>query len=190
MVKLSTSKWCRLEHSNFISLFICPSNSVLRQSLMWKGFPLLWEHYLHEKIWEFSEGAKTCDPKEKGCRLVHKGGDGAWETIYMRALYPQACLWSFSLMEGEKFTPGWRVTTVSPHPSLNHSNFQTWMLWWLLLFRNLQDKLLSFLFCVRENPGTPLGDALQKDVLAGGVMGGQESQPNSWKWQGRLESYM
>ncbi|XP_066048893.1 elastase-1-like [Chamaea fasciata] len=35
--------------------------------------------------------------------------------------------------------------------------------------------------------GTPLRDALQKDVLAGRVIGGHEAQPNSWKWQVSLQ---
>lgn len=32
----------------------------------------------------------------------------------MRALHLEACLWSFSLMDDEKFTPGWRVTKPQP----------------------------------------------------------------------------
>ncbi|KAM7070156.1 elastase-1-like, partial [Acridotheres tristis] len=35
--------------------------------------------------------------------------------------------------------------------------------------------------------GSSLGDALQKDVLAGRVTGGHEAQPNSCKWQVSLQ---
>lgn len=37
--------------------------------------------------------------------------------------------------------------------------------------------------------GSPLRDALQKDVLMGRVIGGHEAQPNSWKWQVMLVCY-
>ncbi|KAM6142233.1 elastase-1-like [Phoenicopterus ruber ruber] len=35
--------------------------------------------------------------------------------------------------------------------------------------------------------GSPLEDALQKDVLMGRVIGGHEAPPNSWKWQVSLQ---
>ena len=37
--------------------------------------------------------------------------------------------------------------------------------------------------------GSPLREALQKDVLMGRVIGGHEADPHSWKWQVMLVSY-
>lgn len=73
------------------------------------------------KVWEFSEGAKTCHLKERGCRLVRQGGAGVWETTQFISelciLKPVYGLFhSWRLKEASRMESDHSVTTCKRQP--------------------------------------------------------------------------
>lgn len=144
------------------------------------------------KVWEFSEGAKSCHLKERGCRLVHQGGVGVWETTQfiselcvLKPVY--GLFYSWRLKEASRMESDHSVTTCK-HQPLHLSDLAGCGDYFSLGIH--VTNCSPSLFVLGAISGTPLRDALQKDALAGRVIGGQEAQPNSWKWQVKLVSYI